>query len=190
MSIWNVLIFLYFDINILYIINSFNNDKLMISRTFKLHVTSEALFSWSRIKIKGRIYLNPAYYYTKIIWADNLILRVKQPLTLILKIKYLPYKTSITYISCDESLTVSVVNSEGLLQLLLHLFLIVLAHEPGGHCCEHGQAELATSLLVNLIIFFVNFIFIFLLYYNYNYNCLKPQICLFSSIFSKIFLTV
>ena len=171
-----------------------HNCPIYLSRTFKLHVTSEALYSWSRIKIKGRIYLNPAYWDIKIIWTDNRILwyvrQSKKPLVLILKIKYLPYKTSITYISCDESLTVSVVNSEGLLQLLLHLFLIILAHEPGGHCCKHGQAELATSLLVNLIIFFVNFIFIFLLYYNYKYNCLKPQICLFSSIFSKIFLTV
>ena len=58
-----------------------------------------------------------------------------------------------TYIGGDEPLAVPVVDPEGLLELLLHLLLVVLDHEPGRDLAEHGQRELPRAGLVNLHIF-------------------------------------
>ena len=55
-----------------------------------------------------------------------------------------------TYIGGDEPLAVPVVDPEGLLELLLHLLLVVLDHEPGRDLAEHGQRELPRAGLVNL----------------------------------------
>ena len=56
-----------------------------------------------------------------------------------------------THISGDESLTVPVVDPEGLLELLLHLLLVVLYHEPGRDLANHASQYLASSFFLVFI---------------------------------------
>ena len=64
--------------------------------------------------------------------------------------KKLLFLIHIFYLCCDESLTIPVIDPERLLQLLLHLLLVILYHEPGGNGAEVDEGELPCPRLINL----------------------------------------
>ena len=95
----------------------------------------------------------------------------------------------ISYLCCDESLTISVVDPKRLLQLLLHLLLVILYHEPGGNGAEVDEGELPCPRLIHLDNNLVNQLFswiglmflrtvlivsIFTYWFNSDYFFLQP----------------